>query len=127
MLKESAISLLQDPLLTNVARAPKPSRADGRVEPLVAAGGGKELPSREVPEAPRNLPAVVESLNDYLQTVKRELQFSVDENSGRPVITVLDAGSKAVIRQIPSEAAVALAEHLSEQGGFDSVGLIEKA
>jgi flagellar protein FlaG len=69
----------------------------------------------------------VESINKYLQTVKRDLQFSVDASSGRTVITVLDRESQEIIRQIPPEAAVELAANLRSDGGLESLALAEKA
>jgi flagellar protein FlaG len=70
---------------------------------------------------------VVQSLNDYAQSVRRDLQFSVDDTSGRTVITVKDSETEEIIRQIPSESAVALASYLRSEGRLASFGLIEKA
>lgn len=75
----------------------------------------------------QDLSGVVESLNDYLQSVERNLLFSVDENSGRTVITVMDRQTEEVIRQIPPETAVALAEYLRDEGGLESMGIVERA
>jgi len=44
----------------------------------------------------------------------RNLTFSVDENTDRSVVTVLDANSGDVIRQIPSEDVLALAERIQD-------------
>ena len=49
--------------------------------------------------------------------MERELKrwdFNLDEDSGRVVINVTEATSGDVIRQIPSEEALRLAENLSE-------------
>lgn len=56
----------------------------------------------------------VASIQDFVQSVRRSINFSVEETSGRVVVKVTDAGSGAVIRQIPSEEALQLAENLSE-------------
>jgi flagellar protein FlaG len=50
--------------------------------------------------------------------MRRELQFNVDETSGRVVIKVVDTETKDVIRQIPPEEVLALCEHLSEDKGL---------
>jgi flagellar protein FlaG len=58
--------------------------------------------------------AAVATIQEFVQTVRRDLDFSLEESSGRVVVKVTDAGSGDVIRQIPSEEALQLAENLSE-------------
>ena len=48
-------------------------------------------------------------LNELMAERERSLRFRVDEASGRTVITVLDATTHEVVRQIPSEELLALA------------------
>ena len=73
------------------------------------------------------LEQVVSDINNYVQTINRELQFRVDEALplGRAVITVIDAETDETIREIPSEEVLALAERLSEQAEKDSSKQIE--
>lgn len=58
--------------------------------------------------------AAMATIQDFVQSVRRSLNFSLEEGSGRVVVKVTDAGSGDVIRQIPSEEALQLAENLSE-------------
>lgn len=58
--------------------------------------------------------AAVATIQDYVQSVRRDINFSLEDGSGRVVVKVTDAGSGDVIRQIPSEEALQLAENLSE-------------
>ncbi len=128
MMKDSVINPVPVQTLGGLVKARVARPEGGRVDPPVSPQGGKELPQPRAPELPQqDLSKVVESINDYLQTVKRDLQFSVDASSGRTVITVLDRESKEVIRQIPPEAAVELAANLRSDGGFESLALAEKA
>lgn len=46
----------------------------------------------------------------------RGLDFRVDEQSGRIIVSIIDAKTEEVIRQIPPELAVKLAENLSKEG-----------
>lgn len=46
--------------------------------------------------------------------VPRDLSFSLDDSTGRVVVKVTDSTSGEVIRQIPSEEALRLAERLDE-------------
>lgn len=58
--------------------------------------------------------AAVATIQDFVQSVRRDINFSLEEGSGRVVVKVTDTGSGDVIRQIPSEEALQLAENLSE-------------
>ena len=58
----------------------------------------------------------VERLNGLAQMTRHELQFKVDDVTGRTVIKIIDAESKEVIRQIPPEEVMALLAHLQEFG-----------
>jgi len=53
-------------------------------------------------------------LNNSSQLISRNLEFHIDKNSGRTVITVLDTDSKEVIRQIPSEQLLEISSRLNE-------------
>jgi uncharacterized FlaG/YvyC family protein len=61
-----------------------------------------------------NLQVAVSQINDYVQNLQRDLQFTVDEATGKDVVTVIDSESKEVIRQLPSEEALVLARRLAE-------------
>lgn len=56
----------------------------------------------------------VSSIQEFVQSVRRDINFSLDDGDGRVVVKVTDADSGDVIRQIPSEEALRLAENLSE-------------
>ena len=43
-----------------------------------------------------------------MQQSRRELHFSVDENSGRTVIKVIDSATQELVRQIPPEQLLSL-------------------
>lgn len=56
----------------------------------------------------------VTSIQSFVQNIQRDLNFSVDDSSGRVVVKVTDRASGDVIRQLPSEEALRLAESLEE-------------
>lgn len=60
---------------------------------------------------------VVKNLNDHIQQYRRELQFEVDEKSGRTVVKVMDIETNEVIRQMPSEEVLAMSHRLTEMTG----------
>ncbi|TWC42976.1 flagellar protein FlaG [Pseudomonas sp. SJZ079] len=56
----------------------------------------------------------VSSIKQFAQSIQRNLNFALDDSSGRVVVKVTDGVSGEVIRQIPSEDALRLAESLEE-------------
>lgn len=56
----------------------------------------------------------VTSIQNFVQNIRRDLSFSLDDSSGRVVVKVTDSVSGEVIRQLPSEEALRLAESLDE-------------
>jgi flagellar protein FlaG len=66
-------------------------------------------------DSAQNLQGAVSQINDYVQNLQRSLLFTVDEASGKDVVTVLDSETEEVIRQYPSEEVLAIARRLAEQ------------
>jgi len=62
--------------------------------------------------------AAAEDIQKFFQSVKRNLEFSVDESSGKVVVKVIASYSGEVIRQIPNEEVLKLAESLSDAGSL---------
>jgi flagellar protein FlaG len=84
------------------------------------AVSGEKLPPAE-PTAPPPVPVVdveraVQRLNELASRKERSLRFQVDQGSGRTVITVINATTKEIIRQIPPEELLAIARNLEELG-----------
>lgn len=68
-------------------------------------------------EASAPLNEVVSELNNLVRDLHRELQFSVDDESGETTIKVVDSKTDEVVRQIPSEEVVRLRQRLEEAAG----------
>ena len=66
----------------------------------------------------KNLDEVVNDINKALTSVPKNINFSIDENSGRKVISVYEKGSDKLIRQLPSEDALKLLENLEQLKGL---------
>jgi flagellar protein FlaG len=60
------------------------------------------------------LDEAVSQLNDFVQNVQRDLQFEVDNDLGQTIVKVVDQQTQKVIRQIPDEVALRLAENLQQ-------------
>ncbi len=67
---------------------------------------------------------VVHQLETQSQSLRRDLQFNVDDSTGRVIVTVRDSETNEVIRQIPSEELLALSRHLAEASDDDVSGFL---
>ncbi|NNN23777.1 MULTISPECIES: flagellar protein FlaG [Pseudomonas] len=91
-----------------------------------AAAGSKPASGNSLPQSAKESPAskarslneAVSRLREQAQSVQRNLEFSVDDASGETVVKVVAADTGEVIRQIPSEVALKLAESLKEAGNL---------
>lgn len=68
----------------------------------------------EKPATRAELEKAMNNIQEFVQSVRRDINFSLDDGNGRVVVKVTDANSGDVIRQIPSEEALKLAENLTE-------------
>lgn len=99
---------------------PNEAAAAGQVaEPaaVVQQSVPREPSAEEVQHAAKQLEAFMHGMNRYLE-------FRVDEDSGRTVVTVKDKNTGETIRQIPSEEVMRLAHNL---GGKMSTGLVDES
>jgi len=62
-----------------------------------------------------NVVEAVSRINQYVQQTERTLDFQLDESSGKTIISVYDKESSELIRQIPSELALELAQKLNDE------------
>lgn len=64
------------------------------------------------------LTKAVDEMNERSELLRRNLQFSVDDESGRMVIKVVDSQTDEVIRQIPKEEMLEIARSLEKAEGL---------
>ena len=114
---------VKDALSTSVAKSANAGQAASRQN--VAVQDGKALPPDQSSQqlSAEELLQVVAKLNDHVQKIERDLQFSVDDSSGRTVIRVVNSETEEVVRQIPSEEVLRISRNLQDQLD-DVTGLI---
>ena len=56
----------------------------------------------------------VNDLREFAQSTQRQLDFSIDDTTGIMVVKVIATHSGEVIRQLPSEVALKLAQNLAD-------------
>jgi len=90
--------------------------------PQPAASPRQELPGtgQAVPPAASSteVKQAITRLNNFVQSQQRDLRFRVDEATDRLVVTVVNAESGEVIRQIPTEEVMAVARSLEMAQGL---------
>ena len=57
-------------------------------------------------------------INDFLKKSSAGIEFSVDEGSNRIIVRVVDSETRELIRQMPSEEALAIAQSLDRLTGL---------
>lgn len=65
-------------------------------------------------EASARLREAVQEVERFINTQNRDLAFSLDDRAQRQVVTVKDSSSGDVIRQIPSDEVLKMAERIRE-------------
>lgn len=60
----------------------------------------------------------VNQIQHFTQTLAPNLQFSIDEETGKTVVKIMDAQTQEVIRQFPSEEAISIARALGKIEGL---------
>lgn len=60
----------------------------------------------------------VQNINKSLQSLNQDLEFSVDSDSKRTVVKVVDQKTREVIRQIPSQETLEIAKALDTVKGL---------
>lgn len=85
----------------------------------LSTNGQSVPPAKESGQASNEkLISAANDMNKHVQSLKRDLHFSVNEDTGETVIQVIDSESKKTIRTIPSEEFLSVAQHLNQTVGM---------
>lgn len=70
------------------------------------------------PPSPERMREVTKHINQTIRELARNIEFSVDEASGATIVRVIDQDTHEVIRQMPSEEALAISKNLDRMMGL---------
>jgi len=85
---------------------------DLRAQQSTNANSTQEVDKNELEDA-------VQKLNDFTNNnTQRNLSFSLDEDSQKMVVTVKDTHTREVIKQMPTEEALAVAKQIESMLGL---------
>lgn len=96
------------------------SPAEGVAVPAAPAATPPPAPDAREQAARPDAEAVkqaAERIAAYLRSAQRDLDISVDKDTGIVVVKVVDRESGEVIRQIPPEEVLSIAKHLDSAQG----------
>ncbi|MBV8465702.1 MAG: flagellar protein FlaG [Burkholderiales bacterium] len=93
------------------------------VQPTETSTANELPPVQQVQAAGKNEPQPsvedsVKKLNDMASNMNVSIQFSVDPDTKMQVVKVVDASTKEVIRQIPSEEVIDIAKAIDKFQGM---------
>lgn len=107
------ISSLATAMSTGTVATPRPAA------PKEEQAAEALLPSvRQTSPTPEQVKQALGEVEKAIVSVARNLQFSIDKETGKTIITVVDAVTKEVIRQIPGEEIVAIAKAIDRMQGL---------
>lgn len=92
------------------------------------------LTRQDIPSGGKNAPAVSENLslaagdarlneavsqlNDYIQSIHRNIEFTVDAKVNRVVVKVYNLDTGEILREIPAEEVLNMPNHIVKQMGW---------
>ena len=82
------------------------------VESLLATSANSE------PASDENIQQAIDKIQNFTDKVAKNLEFSIDEDTGKTVVKLLDSQTKEVIRQFPTEEAISIARTLDKVQGL---------
>ena len=69
-------------------------------------------------ESVESVREAIAQMNDALKRASVGVEFSLDQGSGRVIVSVVDSESKEVLRQIPSEEMLAISRAIDDLRGL---------
>jgi flagellar protein FlaG len=97
----------------SVPRETAPAQARSTPAPAVQ---GARTPA--APPSDASVKQAARQINEFLKSSKADVEFSVDSSSKHVVVRIVDAQTKEVIRQMPSEETIAISKSLDQMGGL---------
>ena len=107
-----AVSELELKVQRAAAEKNRDAKAEAARQTVAAA---RETPA---PPAPHKIESVTRQIDSFLRSQNHQLQFRVDGNSGKLVVTVTDGETGEVIRQVPGEEALKMAQRIEDMTGL---------
>lgn len=109
---------------SNMAQAPQPARlaSDGAPVAVVAVPSKPGIAVEQVAAKPvaeqqptaAQLQNIVDSINKAMKQSNKNLEFTVDTDTKKPIVKLVDSETGDVIRQFPSDEALAISRSIDQ-------------
>ena len=96
---------------TTAAKPAAPAATDSKPTGKAASKEDAQSELKEVTQA-------VSNINKAMQFMSRQLEFSVDTDSERTIVKVIDQQTREVIRQMPTKEALEIGKALEKAQGL---------
>lgn len=101
----------------SASKAPAAAQTSAEAPKQEAAPKPEFIPSVSAEEMRENLREAIKRLNEMMREGSRDLNFSMDEATDRVVITVKNASTGEVVRQIPDATLLKVAHNIENLKG----------
>lgn len=68
--------------------------------------------------APHEVESALKTLNEFTAMVAQDVSFTMDEESGKTIVKVVDTATQEVLRQFPSAEALSIARSIDKMQGL---------
>jgi flagellar protein FlaG len=98
----------------------------GRAAPQGAEGSAQavhtplvsEPPAKSAPSSLEQVQQAMRLVAEQVQAKANSLEFSIDKSTGTTVVKIVDTQTRQVIRQIPSQEIIDIAQSIESQQGL---------
>lgn len=99
--------------------AAPPLEQNQRTAPAASAGAIRPVPAVKS-QAPNRaeMEEAVKTLNKFTEMTAQDVRFSIDEESGKTIVKVVDVATQTVLRQIPNVEALSISRSLDKMQGL---------
>ena len=100
------------------ASAPRTPQIEIRPQaPAVEASAAVKVRDSDRP-APAEVESALKTLNEFTAMVAQDVRFTMDEESGKTIVKVVDTATQEVLRQFPSAEALSIARSIDKMQGL---------
>ena len=109
------------PSVSTPSNTQKPQQATGspstqNAKSLPATSTQQNVDSKLVSD--EEIQQAVDQIQSFTDNVAKDLKFSIDEDTGKTIVKILDSQTQEVIRQFPTEEAISIARTLDKVQGL---------
>lgn len=117
-------SAAKPPMQEVATQAAKVAAPDVAAERITLPPVEIKAPPKVEPFEPKDIQKAVEDLQNFVKGLQRDLSFRLDESIDRSIITVRDANTNQLVRQIPAEEIVEIARQIKQDLDAKRAGML---